>query len=48
MQTEPQIAFVCRKRLRVKQEKPALHVQAFQIEIRVIINLNAKKCYDKI
>lgn len=31
MQTEPQIAFVCRKRLRVKQEKPAHYVQAFRV-----------------
>lgn len=31
MQTEPQIAFVCRKRLRVKQEKPAHKVQAFRV-----------------
>lgn len=31
MQTEPQIAFVCRKRLRVKQEKPAHEVQAIRV-----------------
>lgn len=31
MQIELQIAFACRKRLRVKQEKPAHEVQASRV-----------------